>query len=113
MPGFKHGVKRGVILVLVGFLLAVIAGTTAPYLRPTDVVPWWVFPLTGVVAVVSLSLTVKVSKYWSYRYLGGFVVGIAVTLPFLLQTSFLSLRELLLYGGVAIATILLRAKIHL
>jgi hypothetical protein len=113
MPGFKHGVKRGVILVLVGFLLAVIAGTTAPYLRPTDVVPWWVFPLTGVVAVVSLSLTLKVSKYWSYRYLGGFVVGIAVTLPFLLQTSFLSLRELLLYGGVAIATILLRAKIHL
>lgn len=113
MPGFKHGAKRGVVLVLVGFLIAVIAGTVAPYLRETGLVPWWVFPLTGVVAVVSLTLTVKVSKYWTYRYLGGFVIGIAVTLPFLLQTAFLNLREILLYGGLAVAVVLLRAKIHL
>lgn len=112
MPGFRHGAKRGVLLVLVGFLIAVIGGTVAPYIRDTGLLPWWAFPLTAVVAVFSMAFTVKVSKYWSYRYLGGFVIAIVVTLPFLLQTAFLSLRQVVLYGGVALAAVLFRAKIH-
>jgi hypothetical protein len=111
MPGFRHGAKRGIILVLIGFLIAVISGTITPYLRDTGLVPWWTFYAMGAVAVISLSLTVKVSKYWSYRYLGGFVIGIVATLPFLLQTMFLDLREVSLYGGVAVAAVLLRTTI--
>lgn len=112
MPGLRHGAKRGLFLVLVGFLLAVVGGTVAPFLRASELVPWWLLPLTGVVAAVSMGLTVKVSKYWSYRYLGGFVLGILLPLPFLLQTAFLGLRELALYGGGAAAVLLLRLKVR-
>jgi len=112
MPGFRHGAKRGVTLVLIGFLFAVIGSTMLPYLRRTGLVPWWLLPLAAGLAVISLALTVRVSKYWSYRYLGGFVLEILVTLPFLLQTAFLNLRELLLYGGLVVATVLLRARLR-
>lgn len=113
MPGIRHGAKRGAVLVLGGFLLAIVGSLLAPVARESGLVPWWVLPLVGVGAVVSLGLTVKISKYWSYRYLGGFVLGIAITLPLVLQTAFLGLREVVLYGGAALAAVFLRAKLHL
>jgi hypothetical protein len=67
MPGVRHGAKRGLFLVLVGVFFTVVGGTVAPVLRASELVLWWVLPLTGVLAAVSMGVTVKVSKYWSYR----------------------------------------------
>lgn len=41
-----------------------------------------------------------------------FLVAVGVPLVVLLQTRFLGLRALVLYGGAAVGAVALRAKIH-
>lgn len=112
MPGFRHGAKRGVLLVVTAFLVAVGVTYLLPRMTSTVSVPQWVFPAVGVAVIVSMGLTLKASKYWSYAYLAGFIIGVGVPLVVLLQTRFLGLRALLLYGGAAVGAVALRVKIH-
>lgn len=105
MPGFRHGAKRGLVIVTVGLVVAVLSAVLLPVVVEAGVVPAWVAPVAGGLAVAMMLLRVKASKYWSYRYMAGFAIGLALPLPFLLQTSFVGLRELLLYGGAAVAVV--------
>lgn len=113
MPGFRHGAKRGILLILSAFLVAVGVSYVLPRVVSMDTIPAWVFPAVGVAVILSMGLTLKASKYWSYGYLGGFIVGIGLTLLVLLQTRFLGLRALALYGGAAVVAVALRVKIHI
>lgn len=113
MPGFRHGAKRGMVLILLAFLVAVFVVRVIPENIAMGTLPPWTFAVAGAAAVFSLGLTVKASKYWSYAYLGGFVIGVGATLFILMHTKFIGIRELLLYGGAAVAAVGLRVKIHL
>lgn len=100
------------LLILSAFLVAVGVTFLLPRVVSMDAIPPWVFPAVTVAVILSMGLTLKASKYWSYAYLGGFIVGVGLTLLVLLQTRFLGLRALVLYGGAAVAAVALRVKIH-
>jgi len=57
-------------------------------------------------------MTVDASRFWSFGYLGGVVVGIFIALPALNQTEFIGPLDWVVYGGIAIGAVALRIKIH-
>jgi len=113
MPGFRHGARRGLVLVGGAFLAALFVARVLPLVAADRPTPDWLVPALGVAVVVSLGLTLKASKYWSYAYLGGFVLSVGLALAVLLQAPFIGAREVLLYGGAAVGAVLLRVTIHL
>ena len=55
---------------------------------------------------------VDASRYWSWGYLAGVVIGIYLAIPVFLDAGLLNVLDVLIYGGLAIGAIGLRVKIH-
>ncbi|WP_092691528.1 hypothetical protein [Halorientalis regularis] len=113
MPEIEHGYRRGVSVVVEAIIVAVLIGEVVPKLVEAGIFPKGLFSIAIVLSIAGTVMTIDKSRYWSFGYLAGFCIGIAIALPPLIQTGFLGLFDLLLYGGTAIATIFLRVKIHI
>jgi hypothetical protein len=112
MPGFDHGVQRGLDAVVGALIFGVVSGALVPTLVDAGLLPPGLFTGFVVLSIFSTVMTVDASRYWSFAYLGGFVVGVFFALPLLSQTQFIGPMDWLLYGGTAVAAVLLRVKIH-
>ncbi len=112
MPGMDHGLNRGLSIIIETVIVAFIVGKLVPVFVEAGLLPrglfWWIIP----VSVVSAVMTVDDSRYWSYGYLAGVVIGILIALPIFIEAGLLSLLDLLIYGGLAVGAIVLRIKIH-
>ncbi|WP_224447017.1 hypothetical protein [Haloprofundus salilacus] len=93
-------------------IVAVLIGKGVPILVEAGLLPrglfWWVIPAS----IFSAVMTVDASRFWSFGYLAGVVIGIAIALPLFIRAGFLGPLDLLIYGGVAVGAVGLRVKIH-
>ena len=112
MPGIEHGYERGVKTVVGALIVGVLVGRAVPVLVEYGLLPAGLFKGLVVLSIVSVVMTIDASRYWSFGYLAGFVIGIFFALPILSQTEFIGLTDWLLYGGAAVAAVFLRVKIH-
>lgn len=112
MPGIEHGIERGIGVVVEAVVVAVILGEVVPRLVEAGLLPPGLFSGIVVLSIVGIILTVDASRYCSYGYLAGFVIGAFWALPVLSQTEFLGITHWILYGGAAVGAIILRIKIH-
>lgn len=112
MPGIEHGYERGVETVIGAFIVGVLAGRVVPVLVEAGLLPPGLFSGLVVLSIFTGVMTVDASRYWSFGYLAGFVIGVFLALPLLTQTEFISITDWILYGGTAIGAIALRVKIH-
>jgi FtsH-binding integral membrane protein len=112
MPGFDHGVQRGLDAVVGALIFGVVSGALVPTLVDAGLLPPGLFTGFVVLSIFSTVMTVDASRYWSFAYLGGFVVGVFFALPLLSQTQFIGPMDWILYGGTAVGAVALRVKIH-
>lgn len=112
MPGFENGVQRGLDVVVGTLIFGIVSGALVPALVDAGLLPAGLFQIVVVLSIFSTVMTVDKSRYWSFAYLGGFVVGVFFALPLLSHTQFIGPIDWLLYGGVAIVAVALRVKIH-
>lgn len=112
MPGIEHGYQRGISMVVGALIVAVLIGEVVPRLVKSGVISPGVFSGLIVISIASLIMTVDASRFWSFGYLAGFVIGVFLALPLLSQTDFIGIFDWILYGGTAVATLALRIKIH-
>lgn len=91
---------------------AVIVAVMVKAFVETALVPKFYFTLFNIVSIVGLVFLIDKSRYWSFGYLGGWLLGLFLSLGTLVQTEFLGVFDLLLYGFTALAAIYLRVKIH-
>lgn len=112
MPGIDHGLERGFAMIVETVVVALIISELVPLLVEQGVFPagvfWWVIPAS----IVSAVLVVDASRYWSWGYLAGVVIGIYLAIPVFLGAGLLNVLDVLIYGGLAIGAIGLRVKIH-
>ena len=112
MPGLDHGIQRGVDAVVGALVFGVISGALVPALVDAGLLPAGLFQGFVVLSIFGTVMTVDASRYWSFAYLAGFVIGVFLTLPILSQTEFIGPLDWFLYGGTAVAAVALRVKIH-
>ncbi|WP_082677713.1 hypothetical protein [Haloferax sp. Q22] len=112
MPGVEHGYERGVKSVVGALIVGVIVGRVVPTLVDAGLLPSGLFSGLVVLSIFTAVMTVDASRYWSFGYLAGFVIGVFLALPLLTQTEFIGPTDWLLYGGTAIGAVALRVKIH-
>lgn len=112
MPGFDHGVQRGLDAVVGALIFGVVSGALVPTLVDAGLLPPGLFTGFIILSIFTIVMTVNASRYWSFGYLGGFVVGVFFALPLLSQTQFIGPIDWILYGGAAVVAILLRVKMH-
>lgn len=112
MPGIEHGYKRGLGMVVGALVVTVVVGEVVPVLVEQGIIPPGLFSGFVVLSIVGIVLTVDASRYWSFGYLAGFVIGVFVALPALSQTAFIGVSDWLLYGGAAAGAVALRLRIH-
>lgn len=112
MPGMDHGLERGFGLIVETVVVALLISELVPLLVEQGMLPsdifWWVIP----VSIVSAVMTVDASRYWSFGYLAGVCIGIYLAIPIFLEAGLLGALDLLIYGGLALAAVGLRVKIH-
>lgn len=112
MPGADHGLNRGISIVIETVIVALLIGTLVPAFVEAGLLPrgffWWIIPAS----IISAVMTIDDSRYWSYGYLAGVVIGIFIALPIFLKAGLLGPFDLLIYGGLAVGAIALRVKIH-
>jgi hypothetical protein len=99
-------------MVVGALIVAIFIGEVVPRLVEIGLLPRGLFSGIVVVSIVSIVMTVDASRYWSFGYLAGFVIGVLLALPMLSQTDFIGLIDWILYGGAAIGAIALRINIH-
>lgn len=112
MPDFKHGLQRGASTIVTAFIVSLLTKSVVLELVEADVLPKGLFSGIIVLSIVSVVMTIDKSRYWSFRYLAGFPIGIFLTLPLLDQTTFIGHTDWILYSVAAIGAIALRVKIH-
>lgn len=112
MPGVEHGLDRGVSMVVSALVGAVLIGEVVPRLVETGLLPRGLFTGFIVISIVSIVITIDASRYWSFGYLAGFVIGVFLALPMLSQTDFIGFTDWILYGAAAVGAVALRVKIH-
>lgn len=112
MPGVEHGYERGVSMVVGAVVIAVLTGAVVPRVVEAGLLPRGLFSGIIVLSIIGIVMTVDASRYWSFGYLAGFVIGIFFALPTLAQTDFIGLFDWILYGGAAVGAVALRIKIH-
>lgn len=99
-------------MVVGALIVAVIIGEEVPMLVEAGIIPSGLFSGIIVPSIVGIVMTVDASRYWSFGYLFGFVIGIFVALPTLSQTEYIGPLDWLLCGGTAVGAVALRVKIH-
>ena len=112
MPGIEHGLDRGVSMIISALVVAVLIGEVVPRLVEAGLLPRGLYTGFMIIAIVSIVMTVDASRYWSFGYLAGFVIGVFLALPMLSQTDFIGFTDWILYGGAAVGAVALRVKIH-
>jgi hypothetical protein len=112
VPGLEHGYERGISTVAGALIVAVLIGEVVPRLVEAGLIPPYLFSGVIVLSIISIVMTVDASRYWSFAYLAGFVIGVFFALPVLSQTDFIGPVDWLLYGGAAVGAVVLRFKIH-
>lgn len=112
MPGLGHGYERGVSMVVGALIVAILIGEVVPRLVEAGLLPPGLFSGIIVISIISIVMTIDASRYWSFGYLAGFVIGVFLALPMLSQTDFIGLTDWILYGGAAVGAVALRIKIH-
>ncbi|MDS0296608.1 hypothetical protein [Halogeometricum luteum] len=112
MPGMDYGLERGFGMIVETVVVALLISELVPLLVEQGMLPsgifWWVIP----VSIVSAVMTVDASRYWSFGYLAGVCIGIYLAIPIFLEAGLLSTLDILIYGGLALAAVGLRVKIH-
>lgn len=112
MPKFEHGWQRGLGIIVQGLIIAIFLTEIVPMFVKQGWLPqemfWWVVPFSTVSAV----MTVDASRFWSFGYLGGVVLGIFFGIPIFIESGLLSTLDIIIYTGIAIGAIGLRVKIH-
>jgi len=112
VPGVEHGYERGVSMVVGTLIVAVLIGEVMPRLVQPGLIPSGLFSGLIILSIIAIVMTVDASRYWSFGYLAGFVIGVFLALPLLSQTDFIGLTDWILYGGAAVGAVALRIKIH-
>ncbi|WP_396613983.1 hypothetical protein ACH9L7_19810 (plasmid) [Haloferax sp. S1W] len=79
----------------------------------SGLVPKFHFTLVNVISIIGLVFLIDKSRYWSFGYLAGWILGLFFSLGTLIQTEFLGVFDLLVYGATAFGAVYLRAKIHM
>lgn len=108
MPGADHGFERGIGMIVEAVVVAAIWVSVIE----AGLIPRWMFVLFNIASIVGLVFLIDKTRYWSFEYLIGWLAGLFIGLDVLIQTEFLGLLDLLVYGGVAAGAIWLRVKIH-
>lgn len=107
-----HGIKRGFGMVVQAAVVGVIIAEVVPMLVEQGILPrglfWWVIPLS----IISAISTIDISRWWSFGYLGGVVLGIFFGLPIFMDAGLLSPLDVLVYTGIAVGAVALRVHIH-
>lgn len=109
MPRFEHGVERAVGMVVEAIVVAVLFSAFIE----AGLIPKIYFTLFNLVSIVGLILLIEKAKYWGFGYLAGWILGLVFSLSTLIQTEFLGLFDLLLYGAVAAGTIYVKIKVRI
>jgi hypothetical protein len=112
VPGLEHGFQRGFSTIVGALFVGLVIGVGVPDLVQAGVIPAGMFSGFIVLSIISIIMMVDASRYWSFSYLAGFVMGVFFALPALSQTDFIGLTDWILYGGAAIGAVALRLKIH-
>jgi hypothetical protein len=110
MPGIEHGYERGVSMIVGALFVAVIIGEVVPSLVGAGLLSQRLFSGLFVISIFSIVMSVDGSRYWSYGYLAGFVIGVILALPMLSKTDFIGHTDWILYGGAAVGAVALRIK---
>lgn len=112
MPGIEHGYERGIKTIIGALIVGVIVGRVVPTPVEAGLLPSGLFSGLVVLSIFTAVMTVDASRYWSFGYLAGFVIGNFLALPLLTRTEFIGPIDWLLYGGTALGAVALRVKIH-
>ena len=108
MPSAEHGFERGVARIVEAVVVAAIYSAFVE----AGFVPKIYFTLFNMASIVALVFLIDKSRYWSFGYLAGWILGIIISLNALLQTEFLGWFDLLIYGATMVGAVYLRVKIH-
>lgn len=100
--------ERGLGMVIEA---VIVAALWAAFIQG-GLLPRWLFVFFNVFSIIGLVFLIDKTRYWSFGYLAGWVVGLLISLDVLIQTGFLSLFDFILYGPVAGGAIWLRVRIH-
>lgn len=88
MPRIEHGLNRGLSILVETVIVAFIVGKLVPAFVEAGLLPrglfWWIIPAS----IISAVTTVDDSRYWSYGYLAGVVIGIFIALPIFLRQDY-------------------------
>lgn len=108
MPKIEHGFQRSVGMILEVVVVAAMFSA----LVKLGLVPKFYFTLFNIISIIGLVFLIDKSRYWSFGYLAGWILGMFFSMRTLLQTKFLGFFDLILYCATAIGAIYLRFKIH-
>lgn len=112
MPGIEHGYERGVKTIVGALIVGVVVGRVVPDLVEAGLLPPGLFSGLVLLSIFTAVMTVDASRYWSFAYLAGFVIGVFLALPLLTRTGLIGPTDWLLYGGAALGALALRVKIR-
>ncbi|WP_159903642.1 hypothetical protein [Salinirussus salinus] len=108
MPKFPDGLERGFGMIIEAVIVAAIFSAFIE----SGLIPKWVFVAFNIVSIVALVFLIDKSRYWSFGYLAGYVIGVVFSLSTLMSTEFLGILDVILYLGVAFGAVYLRVRIH-
>lgn len=109
MPRFEDGFGRAVGMVVEA--IVVVALFTS--FIEAGLIPKFYFTLFNIASIIGLILLIEKAKYWGFGYLAGWLIGIMFSISTLLETEFLGLFDLILYGVVAAGTIYIKIKVRI
>ena len=109
MPDPGDGFGRAVGMVIEAIVVAVLFSTFVE----AGLIPKIYFTLFNLISIVGLVLLIEKAKYWAFGYLAGWIFGLVFSLGTLIQTEFIGLFDLLLYGSVAAGAIYVKIKVRI
>ena len=109
MLGLEHGIERGFAMVVEAAVVAVVFSAFVK----AGLVPRFYFFLFNAASIAGLVFLIDKTRYWSWGYLLGWLLGLSLSLGTLIQTEMLTILDLLLYAVIAAGALYVRTKIHL
>ena len=109
MPDSGDGFERAFGMVIEAIVVAVLFSAFVE----AGLIPKIYFTLFNLISIVGLILLIEKAKYWGFGYLAGWILGLVFSLGTLIQTEFIGLFDLFLYGAVAAGTIYVKIKVRI